>query len=124
LHWGAVGPGCTETRPNDREVDHGEEAEEVEDEDEGEEDQARRPGAQEEEIGEEERGQAAGCEEESEEAFCASEVEAEGGGACAGSCPGTDGRGAAALGYRHRRLTSRLRVATRNRLPPSRQTVF
>jgi hypothetical protein len=48
---------------NDREDDHGEEAEEVEDE--GEENEARRPGAQEEEkISEAGRGPQAGREEE------------------------------------------------------------
>jgi hypothetical protein len=55
LHPGAGGAGLYRNLSrNDREVDHGEEAEEVEDE--SEEDEAGRPGAQEEEISQEEHG--------------------------------------------------------------------
>jgi hypothetical protein len=105
---------------NDREVDHGKEAEEVEDE--GEEGEARLLGAQEEESSEEEeRSQEAGCEEseeEGQEEVSAQEVEAEGSGsgprACTGFRTGADARDGSAVhgGHRHRRLIPRLRAAT------------
>jgi hypothetical protein len=105
---------------NDREDDHGEEAEEVEDE--GEENEARRPGAEEEESSKSEEadgGPQGGPEEEGQEALGAAQGEA---GRCgsAGSGSGTSsssstrssapanaGAGSAVAGDRHRRLGRR-----------------
>ena len=90
---------------NDREDDHGEEAEEVEVE--SEEGTARRPGSQEEESSKEGRGQEIGREEEGQEAVSAAEVEAEGTSSCAGTRArtGADARDGGPLdGLRRRHL--------------------
>src|SRR5262245_21708199 len=94
---------------NDREVDHGEKAEEVEDE--VEEDEAGRSGAQEEE-GSEECGPSAGC-EEGQEAVGAAQGEAR--GCRTGTGPGRAGAdardGRAVARYRYQRLTRDRSVA-------------
>jgi hypothetical protein len=117
LHPGAGWPDpYRNLSRNDREDDHGEEAEEVEDE--GEENEARRPGAQEEESSESEEadgGPQGGPEEEGQEALGAAQGEA---GRCGSTGSGTGsstrprapanaGDGSAIAGDRHRRLGRR-----------------